>query len=84
MKFSGFDGTYSACYKCNWYSSDENIFTVETKNNENGDATIKGVDVGTATLYCVSADGGMLTRLRLPYILTRIIFSISFLFAIQL
>lgn len=58
MKFSGFDGTYSACYKCNWYSSDENIFTVETKNNENGDATIKGVDVGTATLYCVSADGG--------------------------
>lgn len=59
MKFSGFDGTYSACYKCNWYSSDENIFTVETKNNENGDATIKGVDVGTATLYCVSYDGGI-------------------------
>lgn len=58
MKFSGADGTYSACYKCNWYSSDENVFTVETKNNDNRDATIKGVDVGTATLYCVSADGG--------------------------
>lgn len=58
MDFSGADGTYSACYKCNWYSSDENIFTVETKNNDNRDATITGVDVGTATLYCVSADGG--------------------------
>ncbi|MCI5736198.1 MAG: Ig-like domain-containing protein [Eubacterium sp.] len=58
MGFSGADGTYSACYKCNWYSSDENVFTVETKNNDNRDATITGVDVGTATLYCVSADGG--------------------------
>ncbi len=58
MDFSGADGTYSACYKCNWYSSDENVFTVETKNNDNRDATITGVDVGTATLYCVSADGG--------------------------
>ena len=58
MDFSGSDGTYSACYKCNWYSSDENVFTVETKNNDNRDATITGVDVGTATLYCVSADGG--------------------------
>lgn len=58
MNFSGADGTYSACYKCNWYSSDENVFTVETKHNDNRDATIKGVDVGTATLYCVSADGG--------------------------
>lgn len=58
MDFSSADGTYSACYKCNWYSSDENVFTVETKNNDNRDATITGVDVGTATLYCVSADGG--------------------------
>lgn len=58
MDFSDADGTYSACYKCNWYSSDENVFTVETKNNDNRDATITGVDVGTATLYCVSADGG--------------------------
>ena len=58
MNFSGADGTYSACYKCNWYSSDESVFTVETKHNDNRDATITGVDVGTATLYCVSADGG--------------------------
>lgn len=58
-----FDGSWSgnayACYKCNWYSSDESIFTVETKNNDNKDATITAVDVGKATLYCVSADGGI-------------------------
>lgn len=53
------DGTYSACYKCNWYSSDESVFTVETKRNDNRDATLTGVDVGKATLYCVSADGGV-------------------------
>lgn len=58
-----FDGavttTGAACYKCNWYSSDESIFTVQTKTNDNRDATITAVDVGTATLYCVSADGGV-------------------------
>lgn len=53
------DGTYSACYKCNWYSDDESIFTVQSKNNDNRDAVITGVDVGVATLYCVSADGGI-------------------------
>ncbi|MBR2134525.1 MAG: Ig-like domain-containing protein [Eubacterium sp.] len=52
-------GTTNCCYKCNWYSSDESIFTVETKTNDNRDATITAVDVGTATLYCVSADGGV-------------------------
>lgn len=51
--------TASACYKCNWYSSDESIFKVETKRNDNRDATITGVDVGTATLYCVSVDGAI-------------------------
>ena len=59
----GFDGSWTgtayACYKCNWYSSDESVFTVKTKTNDNRDATITGVDVGTATLYCVSADGGI-------------------------
>lgn len=59
----GFDGSWTgtayACYKCNWYSSDESVFTVQTKNNDNRDATVTGVDVGTATLYCVSADGGI-------------------------
>ena len=55
----GTDGSYSACYKCNWYSSDEGVFTVAPKNNDNRDAVLTGVDVGTATLYCVSADGGV-------------------------
>ncbi len=48
------------CKDCSWYSSDEDIFTVENKGNDNSDAVITGVDVGTATLYCVSADGGIL------------------------
>ncbi|MCM1286036.1 MAG: Ig-like domain-containing protein [Acetobacter sp.] len=58
-----FDGSWTstayACYKCNWYSTDESVFTVETLNNDNRDARITGVDVGTATLVCVSADGGI-------------------------
>lgn len=58
-----FDGNLTsaayACRKCNWYSSDESVFTVENKNNDNSDAVLTGVDVGTATLYCVSADGGI-------------------------
>ncbi|MCH5320611.1 MAG: Ig-like domain-containing protein [Eubacterium sp.] len=59
----GFDGSWTAgayaCYKCNWYSSDESVFTVSPKKNDNWDATLTAVDVGTATLYCVSADGGI-------------------------
>jgi uncharacterized protein YjdB/acyl carrier protein len=59
----GFDGSWTstayACYKCNWYSSDESVFTVVTKTNDNRDATLTAVDVGTATLYCVTADGGI-------------------------
>lgn len=51
--------SYAACHKCNWYSSDESVFTVQPKGNDNGDAVLTGVDVGTATLYCVSADGGI-------------------------
>ena len=48
-----------ACYKCNWYSSDENVFSVETMTNDNRDGLLTGNDVGTATVYCVSADGGI-------------------------
>lgn len=44
---------------CNWYSSDENVVTVQKKGNDNDDAVLTGEDVGTATLYCVSADGGI-------------------------
>lgn len=61
MSYKGsWTGTAYACYEANWYSSDEEIFTVEKKGNENGDAVITGHDVGTATLYCVSADGGIM------------------------
>lgn len=60
MKFNGsWTGEGYACYKCNWYSSDESVFTVENKGNSNSDAVLTGQDVGTATLYCVSADGGI-------------------------
>lgn len=59
-----FDGTLEssayACYDANWYSSDEEIFTVENKGNDNSDAVLTAHDVGTATLYCVSADGAFL------------------------
>lgn len=48
------------CKDCNWYSSNEDVFTVKNKGNDNSDAVLTGVDVGTATLYCVSADGGIL------------------------
>lgn len=60
MTFNGsWTGSAYACYGANWYSSDEDVFTVESKGNDNSDAVIKANDVGTATLYCVSADGGI-------------------------
>lgn len=56
-----FDGSWTggayACYKCNWYSSDESVVSVKQKGNDNGDAIITANDVGTATITCVSADG---------------------------
>lgn len=59
----GFDGSWTstgyACYKCNWYSSDESVFSVQTQTNDNRDGLVTGNDVGTATLYCVAADGGI-------------------------
>ncbi len=59
----GFDGSWTstgyACYKCNWYSSDESVFSVKTQTNDNRDGLVTGNDVGTATVYCVSADGGI-------------------------
>ena len=58
-----FEGTWDssayACYDANWYSSDEEIFTVRNMGNDNSDAVIEAHDVGVATLYCVSADGGI-------------------------
>ena len=58
-----YDGLITANYNANheatWYSSDENIFTVSVLDDKSGNAVITGVDVGTATVYCVSADGGI-------------------------
>lgn len=59
-----FDGSWTsdgyACYDANWYSSDEDVFTVENKGNNNSDAILTAHDVGTATLYCVSTDGAFM------------------------
>lgn len=48
----------NACYDANWYSDDEEVAVVESID-ENGNAVIRGTDVGTTTLHCVSADGGV-------------------------
>lgn len=57
-----FDGSWTgeayACYKANWYSSDEDVFSVQSKGDSKGSAVITANDVGTATLYCYTADGG--------------------------
>lgn len=62
MTFSGSTSSAQACYGANWYSSDESVLTVAPKGNDNGDAVVTGVDVGTATLYCVSASGGIVAE----------------------
>lgn len=63
-----FDGTWTsrfyACYGANWYSSDEEIFSVSPKGNDNYDAVLHANDVGTATLYCVSADGAFVDSIE--------------------
>lgn len=45
------------CYNCNWFSSDESIFTVENTYNDKNDAVLTGHDVGEAILYSYTADG---------------------------
>lgn len=62
MTFSGSTSSAQACYGANWYSSDEGVLTVAPKGNDNGDAVVTGVDVGTVTLYCVSASGGIVAE----------------------
>lgn len=49
----------NANHEATWYSSDEGIFTVKALNDKSGNAVITGVDVGVATVYCTSADGGI-------------------------
>lgn len=62
MTFSGSTSSAQACYGANWYSSDEGVLTVAPKGNDNGDAVVTGVDVGTATLYCASVSGGIVAE----------------------
>lgn len=60
MTFGGsLTGSNAACYDANWYSADNDIVTVVSKDSSTGNAVIKGVDVGTTTLYCISTDGGI-------------------------
>lgn len=61
MEFNGsWTSDSYACKGANWYSSDESIFTVQSDGSSDGNAVITGVDVGVATLYCVSTDGGIM------------------------
>lgn len=62
MTFSGSTSSTQACYGANWYSSDESVLTVAPKGNDNGDAVVTGVDVGTATLCCASVSGGIVAE----------------------
>lgn len=62
MTFSGSTSSTQACYGANWYSSDESVLTVAPKGNDNGDAVVTGVDVGTATLNCASVSGGIVAE----------------------
>lgn len=62
MTFSGSTSSTQACYGANWYSSDESVLTVAPKGNDNGDAVVTGVDVGTATLYCASVSSGIVAE----------------------
>ena len=59
-----FDGSLTAnlyaCKRAYWYSDNEKVLTVSNANNADGDASINAVEVGYATLYCVSYDGGFI------------------------
>ena len=61
-----FDGNLTinlyACSRAFWYSDNEKVLTVENDNNTSGSATIHGVDVGCANLFCVSYDGGIVSQ----------------------
>lgn len=55
---AGFTGSAYTCYHTNWYSSDPDIVSIESVD-ENGNAIISANDVGVVTIYCVSADGAI-------------------------
>jgi len=53
-----------ATAKANWYSSDEDIFTVKSNGDSDGNAVITANDVGEATIYCVTADSGVVATAK--------------------
>ena len=60
MNFDGsLSGNNAVCRNANWYSSDEDVLQVVSIDTSTGNAVVKGVDVGTVTLTCVSTDGGI-------------------------
>lgn len=54
----GSDSSLNACQGADWYSEDEEVAYVESVDAD-GNAVIRGMDVGTTTLHCVSADSGV-------------------------
>lgn len=58
VKIDGSASGLNACQSANWYSDDEEVAAVESVD-ENGNAVIRGIDVGTTTLHCISADSGV-------------------------
>ena len=65
VSYDGGSGSNAATPKANWYSSDESIFTVRNAGNDNSDAIITGVDVGEATLYCVTANSAIVDTAKI-------------------
>ena len=60
MEFEGsLTGSNSATRDANWYAADPELVEIVSKDTSNGNAVIKGLDVGETTLYCVSTDGGI-------------------------
>ena len=51
-----------ACSRAFWYSDNEKVLKVTNDNNTSGSATITGVEVGWANLFCVSYDGGIISQ----------------------
>ncbi len=56
VKVDGKTDKSDACYAADWFSDDEEIAYVESVD-EDGNAVIRGTDVGVTTLHCLSADG---------------------------
>ncbi len=62
-----FDGNLTVnlytCSRAFWYSDNVKVLKVADDNNKEGSAQIYAADVGTANLYCVSYDGGIVSQI---------------------